>query len=36
MRPAGKGPLDSLYFQYPIFPAGHAPERAACARGIPS
>ncbi len=27
MRPAGKGPLDSLYFQYPIFPAGHAPER---------
>src|SRR5262249_39065946 len=27
MRPAGKGPLDSLYFHYPIFPAGHAPER---------
>ena len=27
MRPAGKGPLDSLYFRYPIFPAGHAPER---------
>ena len=27
MRPAGKGPLDSLYFTYPIFPAGHAPER---------
>jgi 3-(3-hydroxy-phenyl)propionate hydroxylase len=27
MRPAGKGPLDSLYFQYPIFPVGHAPER---------
>src|SRR5437016_4001459 len=28
MRPAGKGPLDSLYFHYPIFPVGHAPERA--------
>jgi 3-(3-hydroxy-phenyl)propionate hydroxylase len=27
MRPAGKGPLDSLYFDYPIFPVGHAPER---------
>src|SRR2546430_15855492 len=27
MRPAGKGPLDSLYFNYPIFPVGHAPER---------
>src|SRR6185295_4817104 len=27
MRPAGKGPLDSLYFQYPIFPVGRAPER---------
>src|SRR5262245_21467193 len=27
MRPAGKGPLDSLYFHYPIFPVGHAPER---------
>src|SRR5215813_13594385 len=27
MRPAGKGPLDSLYFQYPIFPVGDAPER---------
>lgn len=27
MRPSGKGPLDSLYFQYPIFPVGHAPER---------
>ncbi len=27
MRPAGKGPLDSLYFTYPIFPVGHAPER---------
>jgi 3-(3-hydroxy-phenyl)propionate hydroxylase len=27
MRPAGKGPLDSLYFTYPIFPIGHAPER---------
>lgn len=27
MRPAGKGPLDSLYFHYPIFPVGDAPER---------
>src|SRR3954452_24472313 len=27
MRPSGKGPLDSLYFNYPIFPVGHAPER---------
>jgi 3-(3-hydroxy-phenyl)propionate hydroxylase len=27
MRPAGKGPLDSLYFHYPIFPVGNAPER---------
>src|SRR5882757_774420 len=27
MRPAGKGPLDSLYFDYPIFPVGAAPER---------
>jgi 3-(3-hydroxy-phenyl)propionate hydroxylase len=26
MRPAGKGPLDSLYFDYPLFPAGRAPE----------
>src|SRR5215218_4705063 len=26
MRPAGKGPLDSLYFNYPIFPARRAPE----------
>lgn len=26
MRPAGKGPLDSLYFHYPIFPALRAPE----------
>src|ERR1700733_14046982 len=26
MRPAGKGPLDSLYFDYPTFPAGRAPE----------
>ena len=25
MRPAGKGPLDSLYFDYPLFPAGSAP-----------
>ena len=26
MRPAGKGPLDSLYFNYPTFPARHVPE----------
>jgi 3-(3-hydroxy-phenyl)propionate hydroxylase len=26
MRPAGRGPLDSLYFNYPIFEAGRAPE----------
>jgi 3-(3-hydroxy-phenyl)propionate hydroxylase len=26
MRPAGKGPLDSLYFKYPIFPARRVPE----------
>jgi 3-(3-hydroxy-phenyl)propionate hydroxylase len=26
MRPAGKGPLDSLYFDYPLFPAERAPE----------
>src|SRR6478752_10666049 len=26
MRPAGKGPLDSLYFNYPIFPARHVAE----------
>jgi 3-(3-hydroxy-phenyl)propionate hydroxylase len=26
MRPAGKGPLDSLYFDYPIFAARHVPE----------
>src|SRR3989442_6455923 len=26
MRPAGKGPLDSLYFTYPIFPARRVPE----------
>jgi 3-(3-hydroxy-phenyl)propionate hydroxylase len=26
MRPAGKGPLDSLYFNYPAFPARHVPE----------
>jgi 3-(3-hydroxy-phenyl)propionate hydroxylase len=26
MRPAGKGPLDSLYFEYPIFAAGRVPE----------
>jgi 3-(3-hydroxy-phenyl)propionate hydroxylase len=26
MRPAGKGPLDSIYFEYPLFPAERAPE----------
>jgi len=26
MRPAGKGPLDSLYFDYPHFPARQVPE----------
>ena len=26
MRPAGKGPLDSLYFNYPNFPARRVPE----------
>ena len=26
MRPAGKGPLESLYFRYPIFEAGRTPE----------
>lgn len=26
MRPAGKGPLDSLYFDYPIFGASRVPE----------
>jgi 3-(3-hydroxy-phenyl)propionate hydroxylase len=26
MRPAGKGPLDSLYFHYPRFRARHVPE----------
>jgi 3-(3-hydroxy-phenyl)propionate hydroxylase len=26
MRPAGKGPLESLYFNYPIFPARRAAE----------
>jgi 3-(3-hydroxy-phenyl)propionate hydroxylase len=26
MRPAGKGPLESLYFDYPIFPARRVPE----------
>jgi 3-(3-hydroxy-phenyl)propionate hydroxylase len=26
MRPAGKGPLDSLYFDYPLFSAERAPE----------
>ena len=26
MRPAGKGPLDSLYFDYPRFAARRVPE----------
>src|SRR5258705_6832778 len=26
MRPAGKGPLESLYFSYPNFPARRVPE----------
>src|SRR3954452_8060306 len=26
MRPAGKAPLDSLYFNYPRFPVRHVPE----------
>ena len=26
MRPAGKGPLDLLYFSYPHFPARRVPE----------
>jgi 3-(3-hydroxy-phenyl)propionate hydroxylase len=26
MRPAGKGPLESLYFNYPTFPARRVPE----------
>jgi 3-(3-hydroxy-phenyl)propionate hydroxylase len=26
MRPAGKGPLESLYFDYPRFAARHVPE----------
>ncbi len=26
MRPAGRGPLDSLYFTYPLFEADRAPE----------
>jgi 3-(3-hydroxy-phenyl)propionate hydroxylase len=28
MRPAGRGPLDSLYFKYPIFDSRPAPELA--------
>jgi 3-(3-hydroxy-phenyl)propionate hydroxylase len=35
MRPAGKGPLDSLYFKYPRFPAPHVPELAGVARRHP-
>ena len=26
MSPAGKGPLDSLYFDYPVFAARRVPE----------
>jgi 3-(3-hydroxy-phenyl)propionate hydroxylase len=29
MRPQGRGPLDSLYFEYPYFPARPVPEQAA-------
>ena len=37
MRPAGKGPLDSLYFNYPIFPARRvARTRRRDGSGIPS
>ena len=35
MRPAGKGPLESLYFDYPIFPVGDAPERDGKAAAHP-
>ncbi|MCA0301785.1 MAG: FAD-dependent monooxygenase [Proteobacteria bacterium] len=31
MRPAGKGPLDSLYFDYPVFAARAVPEQAGVA-----
>ena len=35
MRPAGEGPLDSLYFNYPIFPARRAPELDGVAKRHP-
>jgi 3-(3-hydroxy-phenyl)propionate hydroxylase len=35
MRPAGKGPLESLYFKYPTFPPGRAPELAGVAARHP-
>jgi len=31
VRPAGKGPLDSLYFDYPVFAARAVPEQAGVA-----
>ena len=37
MRPAGKGPLDSLYFDYPRFAgAARRPSSTAPRQGIPS
>ncbi len=36
MRPAGKGPLDSLYFSYPIFGASACPNSTAWPRGTQS
>jgi len=35
MRPAGKGPLDSLYFDYPNFSARHVPEHDGIATTHP-
>lgn len=35
MRPAGKGPLDSLYFNYPVFPARRVPELDGIAARYP-
>jgi 3-(3-hydroxy-phenyl)propionate hydroxylase len=34
MRPAGRGPLDSLYFTYPKFAARHVPERASTSERV--
>lgn len=36
MRPAGKGPLDSLYFDYPRFAARRAPELDGATAGHPA